>query len=213
MHAHRDVVRELGAVPDVPLRLDVVHVRDGELALAVGAPDAVWDLHAETETLLLADVAALPHERLGGDVDERAFVAVAARVQSKAVRVELEHVHPNRVGERDRVALERQLVDREADLQQWLTVSVDARDRPRRDSSLVRALYTLTRTSELRPGCPYREQRMSRSESVAAVPSLNLRSTVACAAISISAPKVLAGWTRCAMVPIVVEKLYQFRPW
>ncbi len=52
---------------------------------------------------------------------------------------------------------------------------------------------------------------MRSSDSVTGSPvPLFLRSTVACAAMLISAPSVLAGCTRCDMVPVVVEELYLF---
>ena len=39
---------------------------------------------------------------------------------------------------------------------------------------------------------------------------LDLRRTVACAAMSISAPNVLSGCTRWVMVPVVVDELNLF---
>ena len=52
---------------------------------------------------------------------------------------------------------------------------------------------------------------MSWSDSVTGLPVLrDLRRTVACAAMSISAPKVFASWTRWVMVPVVVDELNLF---
>ena len=59
----------------------------------------------------------------------------------------------------------------------------------------------LTVGSEFRFGFPYLEQLQSMVWSVMSWPLGFLRRTVACAAMSISAPKVLFTWARCIIQP------------
>jgi hypothetical protein len=70
--------------------------------------------------------------------------------------------------------------------------------------------YVLTTGSEFRDAFPYREQFMSWFESVMILPCWSALITVACAEISTSAPRVLAGWMRWAIVPLSEDWFQKF---